>query len=510
MNSSQHSPQTPAITLFDSNTLDGSPAYPFRLWQVGLPTSDVPSETIVVIHGRQSGFDESSDRPPLADLYPRLYGLAANLAQSSSTQILFLDAQKALTDPSLPPDDAAGRIQQVADWASASLQGIPNLTLIGHSLGSYVAAQAAAQLETQRLIALDPAFPAQNYDIDDSEPAQQTVGDFDTSAPQSLAFVVADGLFQLGLAGDNQQAGTAATSLVAKFDGLGGIFDADEAHGAVVDLYADLSLYLTPEADPFDDLWQRLTRDRYNNAGDRRAGLHEGVAYADRDTEGAWRLEWIDGDGQNFYFVSEALDTTTSLDSDADSEHNTVVTLLDYSLEAEAHDLVLGGFSDLNGMGNANHNYIWGNTGHNQISGLSGDDMLRGDTGRDTLNGNDGADRLWGNHDADVLTGGAGNDVLLGNAKDDVLWGDRGRDVLEGGFGADRFVLQAAAGVDLIVDFKLTVDRLYLSAGVEFEQLTFIQQQEGTLIQQGNQALAQVAGISVPDLIADAANTFIV
>ncbi|MGB3496309.1 MAG: hypothetical protein WBA57_26510 [Elainellaceae cyanobacterium] len=487
-------------TLFETNTLDGSPAYPLRLWQVGVPATTIPSETIVVIHGRQSEFDESGDRPPLAELYPRLYGLAATLAQSPSTQILFVDAQQALTDPSLPPYDAAGRIQLVADWAASALQGIPNLTIIGHSLGTYVAAEVAAQLEANRLIALDPAFPGQNYDVDESEPGQQPVRDFKASAQQSLAFVVADGLFQLGLAGDNQQAGTAETSLVAKFDGLGGIFDANEAHGAVVDLYADLSLYLNPGATPFDDLWQSLSRDRYDNSGDRRTGLHEGVAYADRDEDDVWRLERIDGDGQNFYFISEALGNAESLELDDGAEHNTLITLIDYTLDDAAHDLILGGYDDLSGTGNSRDNNIWGNTGNNQISGSGGDDTIRGDLGADILIGNAGADHIWGNHDDDIIVGSAGNDVLMGGAKDDLLQGDRGNDVMIGGLGADIFVLQAMAGIDTIEDFNLSVDRFFLADGLVFEQLTLTQQSTGVLIRQNNTSIAEVLGVTVEAL----------
>lgn len=493
----------PSTTLFEASTLDGSPTYPLRLWQVGVSASTVPSETIVVIHGRQSAYDESSDRPPLSELYPRLYGLATTLAQSPTAQILFLDGQQALTDPSLPPYDAAGRIQLVADWAVSVLQDIPNLTIVGHSLGSYVAAEAAAQLEAERLIALDPAFPGQNYDVDESTPGKQTVRNFNQSAQHSLAFVVADGFFQLGLAGDNQQAGTAHTSLVARFNGLGGIMDANEAHGAVVDLYADLSLYLDPGAIPFEDLWSRLEGDRYDNSGDRRTGLHEGVAYADRDENDVWRLERIDSDGQDFYFVSEALGNADSLGLDDRDEHNTIITLLDYTLDDAAQDLILGGYSDLNGAGNSRNNHIWGNGGNNQILGSGGDDTIQGDRGADLLTGNAGADRILGNHDDDILVGSGGDDILMGGARDDILQGDRGRDVMNGGFGADIFVLQAVAGLDTIEDFKVSVDRFYLADGMQFGSLTLTQRAFGVLIRQNDWAIARVVGVSVEELTPD-------
>ena len=492
--------QTVEPTLLQTDWIEGptnkndesTQLYPIRLWQVGNVSNPPPTDTIVIIHGRSSKASDGSQ--PIDALFPRLYTLATELAIAPSTQILLIDAQEALTDPDLPPYSAASRIQAVADWTASALQDTPNLTMIGHSLGTYVAAEASAKLKESRLIALDPAYPANTYDVDGVTPNRQSVRNFSESAENSVAFVVADDGFQLGLAGDNQQAGTAHTSLVTRFDGLGGIFDATEAHNAVIDLYADLSRYLSPNTSLFDDLWQRLERDRYNNSGDRSGGRHEGVAYADRDEADQWRLEWIDGDEHNIYFVSDALSDAPDLDDDDGID--TVVTLVDLTLEDEAEHLILGGQANLNGMGNQADNELWGNRGHNQLMGHNGADSIRAGAGVDELRGNAGADVLWGNQDDDMLRGGNGNDVLRGGAHDDVLWGDRGDDHLFGGSGSDVFVLAVENGTDTIHDVNFRVDGFGLSSGVGFRDLEFIQQAEGTQIRIDGDSLALVLDAS--------------
>ncbi|MEB3210729.1 MAG: hypothetical protein VKL39_05220 [Leptolyngbyaceae bacterium] len=466
--------------------------YPIRLWQMGQPLTTPPTETIVVIHGRQSeALDESE---PLEQVFPRLYGLAAELAQSPSAQILLVDAREALTDPDLPPYRAAGRIRAIAHWTAAVLQGVPNLTVIGHSLGAHVAAEASAQLKASRLIALDPAYPAKNYDVDGLVPDRQSVRDVAASAPHSLAFVVVDGPFQLGLAGDNDHAGTAHTSLVTQFDGLSTIFDANEAHGAVIDLFADLSRYVSPNTAVFDSLFESLVRDRYDNFGDRSGGLHEGVAYADRDDSKQWRLEWIDGDGQNVYFVSDALPDVPELDDD--NGLDTIVTLKSFTLEDDVERLILGGGANLEGTGNTVDNHIWGNQGDNLLIGKGGNDVILADSGKDEIHGKSGADVLSGHADADVLIGDNGNDILRGGDQDDVLWGDRGHDELVGGSGSDIFVLQNEQGVDTIQDFDVLVDRLGLSSGIRFLDLSFTQLATGTQISTNEDVLARVDNVS--------------
>ena len=93
--------------------------------------------------------------------------------------------------------------------------------------------------------------------------------------------------------------------------------------------------------------------------------------------------------------------------------------------------------------------------------------------------GNELANSIVGNGNANRLSGMAGNDTLSGADGDDTLIGGTGADYLTGGTGADVFVFApgdggpAIATADRILDFHDGVDRLHLSGGLGFEQLTF-------------------------------------
>jgi Ca2+-binding RTX toxin-like protein len=53
-----------------------------------------------------------------------------------------------------------------------------------------------------------------------------------------------------------------------------------------------------------------------------------------------------------------------------------------------------------------------------------------------------------------------------------VLYGDTGNDTLTGGAGADKFILTAGKGSDIITDFEDGIDSLVLGGGLQFSQLT--------------------------------------
>jgi len=79
----------------------------------------------------------------------------------------------------------------------------------------------------------------------------------------------------------------------------------------------------------------------------------------------------------------------------------------------------------------------------------------------------------------DVLWAGSGDDRLEGDDGDDQLFGGAGSDTLEGGSGADVFQFTDSSGIDEIIDFDLSEDRieLFVSTGVstdwEFENSLF-------------------------------------
>lgn len=502
------------ITAFSNGS--SSQTYPIRLWRYGEVSPDPTQELVVVIHGRQSNPPDRTQ--PLQTALPNLASLAAQIASQQNAQVLVLDWLEAAVDEGLPPFSASRRISAVADWAVEQLQFFRKLgqpiAVIGHSLGSYVGSEITRQLGTgTRLIALDPAFPGQDYDLNGLLPDQQKVSDFRVSASRSLAFAVEDDTVQTGLAGDNTQAGTADLSFLINFKGLSGLFNADEAHGAVIDAYNDLINYLDPNSAEGRQLLATFPRDRYDDLGNLDGGDHEGVVSANRVGE-QWRLSQIDGDGVDWHFTRDAIASITDTDGGID----TLFSLVDVTLNSGIENLVLSGTNPLNGTGNADANQLNGNASNNLLQGDAGDDKLYGEVGNDALLGGTGNDWLIGHNDADVmagdrgndtliggtgndrLAGGAGDDALKGNAGDDWLRGNGGTDHLMGGTGSDLFVVEVGAGQAVITDFELGRDRLGLTDGLRFANLQLVNDKSGLLVKAQRDAIAFLVGVEAAQL----------
>jgi Ca2+-binding RTX toxin-like protein len=133
------------------------------------------------------------------------------------------------------------------------------------------------------------------------------------------------------------------------------------------------------------------------------------------------------GAGDDSYYISEA---GLVIVENADEGDDTVFSALaEYELPDNVENLVLlAGFGNTAGAGNALNNTIRGFSESNEMFGGGGQDFLYGRGG------------------ADMLDGGSGNDVLLGGA---------GADQLIGGAGIDRAQYSdATAGVT--VDLMLT------------------------------------------------------
>lgn len=138
----------------------------------------------------------------------------------------------------------------------------------------------------------------------------------------------------------------------------------------------------------------------------------------------------IGGDGNDVYYIDNALDTVTEVfgEGTADAVLNSVT----YDMAAQAGNveiMTMQGAGNINGTGNTLGNTMTGNAGNNTIdggdgtdilSGLGGDDNLVGGNDADTLDGGAGNDYLTGGNDADTLDGGTGIDTMVGNLGDDV------------------------------------------------------------------------------------------
>ncbi|MEM9212774.1 MAG: calcium-binding protein [Cyanobacteria bacterium P01_F01_bin.150] len=134
---------------------------------------------------------------------------------------------------------------------------------------------------------------------------------------------------------------------------------------------------------------------------------------------------------------------------------------------------------------------ISGNGGRDILIGLAGDDTITGGAGRDSVRGGRGKDSLFGNGGNDKIFGGQGNDTMFGGGGSDIIVGNRGR---------DTFVLEQKSGRDTFRDFTDSQDRLGLSDGLEFDDLSFIDRGKNVLIRSGNNALALVRGINADQL----------
>lgn len=118
---------------------------------------------------------------------------------------------------------------------------------------------------------------------------------------------------------------------------------------------------------------------------------------------------------------------------------------------------------------------IYAGDGADVINAGSGNDLILAGSGNDVLNGGSGDDQLFGEAGNDFLYGGNGNDILVGGDSDDLLNGGRGYDALVGGKGADTFVIARRMGMDNILDFEDGIDKLGLSGGLTFQDLTIVQ-----------------------------------
>jgi Ca2+-binding RTX toxin-like protein len=124
--------------------------------------------------------------------------------------------------------------------------------------------------------------------------------------------------------------------------------------------------------------------------------------------------------------------------------------------------------------------------------------LLNGGNGNDSLIGNAGNDTLIGGNGTDFLVGSAGNDLLNGGNGSDTLRGGLGNDTLIGGLGPDVFVFASGEGTDTITDFSLGSDKIGLTGGLTFGNLSF----SGNQIRIGREVLAVLTGVNTNTLTA--------
>ena len=161
------------------------------------------------------------------------------------------------------------------------------------------------------------------------------------------------------------------------------------------------------------------------------------------------------------------------------------------------NDTIVGGTGDdlLRGKGRSD-----------KLDGGAGHDELRGGLGSDELHGGDGNDRLSGGKGSDVLFGEAGDDTLYGRQSNDLLDGGAGNDTLEGGHGDDIFVFGDSHGNDVISDFTIGEDLIWIdrttTAAIEYDDLGISQVGNDTVIDTGDSTIT-LLNVNMADLSID-------
>ncbi|WP_439516961.1 hypothetical protein [Limnospira sp.] len=174
-----HSGTPPAFREFSGNSLNER------------ANIDPSKETIIVIHGWAGS---STEGQPL-NSGDGIYNLGLTIKDKNpDAQVLALDWHKQSAHRFTGPGGPAGRIRRVADWAIETLElsGVnsgENLTVIGHSLGSYLAGEIGDGIDnTKNLVALDPAFGM--YDLNIFDPfTYELPTQFNQAAQNSLSLV---------------------------------------------------------------------------------------------------------------------------------------------------------------------------------------------------------------------------------------------------------------------------------------------------------------------------------
>ena len=261
---------------------------------------DPTKQTVLIIHGWTH-----TGKPEYAG--DDLANLAESIIKSNpNEQVLALDWEQAAYEPlrdlpsdGLAPYRAASHVTGVANWAVSELQALGiqpgNVTLIGHSLGSYVADVIGHSSfgKVANLYALDPATTGDNpkpYDLDSNAGGIQSPRSFDSAATNSFAFYSNQ---KVVLTDSGEQASTAHYSFL--------IMDTNKHSAGILALNNLVNRGLV--APSFSSLKTRKgktlipTLDQFNNLGERLlGGKQEGVMHLKKAGK-TWvvdSLEYID------------------------------------------------------------------------------------------------------------------------------------------------------------------------------------------------------------------------
>ncbi|WP_172799708.1 choice-of-anchor I domain-containing protein [Leptolyngbya sp. O-77] len=166
--------------------------------------------------------------------------------------------------------------------------------------------------------------------------------------------------------------------------------------------------------------------------------------------------------------------------------------------------------------GNAGNDKIYAGEGNNLILAGDGNDLVYAGAGNDEILGSAGNDTIYAGEGANWIDGGDGNDLIFAGAGNDTIYGGAGdntinagegnnlifsigNDVINAGSGSDRFVLGAGSGVATINRFGLN-DRIQLTGGLTFADLTVTGNNREATISVGSDAIAILKNFSVAQI----------
>jgi Ca2+-binding RTX toxin-like protein len=182
--------------------------------------------------------------------------------------------------------------------------------------------------------------------------------------------------------------------------------------------------------------------------------------------DGAGGADTMAGGGGDDAYIVDAAGETVSENAGAGTD--TVYSGVSFTLGANVDNLVLTGFSAINGTGNADANAMTGNVSANTLDGGAGADTLVGGDGNDVYVVDSAGDLvveaagagsdtvqsavtyvLSSSVETLVLTGAgiingtgnAGDNLLAGNSAANTLDGGAGADTMTGGAGNDTYVI---------------------------------------------------------------------
>jgi Ca2+-binding RTX toxin-like protein len=224
-------------------------------------------------------------------------------------------------------------------------------------------------------------------------------------------------------------------------------------------------------------------------------------------------------------FTAEVVQPEQEVTNNHGVFHGSLAT--DSIVVSDDNDIVYANGGDDQIAGGNGNDILHGQLGNDIIFANQGDDMLYGGLGADLLNGGAGHDHIYGGDGADFITGDAGNDVItagtdagsfsftdfttidtiavnifgtnttevdFGSA--DVIYSDQDR--VFGGSGKDTFIYNTGDGVDTIMDFDITEDKLMLNIN-DATTLRFIDTLAGTWVSIDEDSGVMLEGINLTE-----------